>query len=275
MSLYFRSLRSSSSGNCLLVRTERTRVLIDCGLGSMKRTRQILTQNLGDQMDVDAVVVSHMHTDHIGYYSLRVMENLGIEVRVHESCLPQLKHKHFNGRGLTTLKLKPFADGGFKIGDLHFQPFEVPHNPWYRTYGFVVKHKRTKIVIATDFNYWDGLLEYFVDSDFIFVECNHDLELLALYYNPNSQFHMPNPDTGELLCTVRQCSKTLPQAVMLGHLSEIRNRSEIALKEVKSSFESRGMDLDFTLLVAPRLQASEMIEVNHPTRTVVAMQKLS
>jgi len=273
MSIHFRSLRSSSSGNCLLVWTDRTRVLIDCGLGSMKRTRQILTQNLGDKLDIDAVVVSHMHSDHIGYYSLRVMESLGIKVRVHESCLPQLRHKHFNGRGLTSLRLKPFADGGFKIGDLHFQAFEVPHNPWYPTYGFTVRHKRSKIVMATDFNYWDGLLEHFVDSDFIFVECNHDLELLSLYYNPNSQFHLPNPDTGDLLCAVRQAGKAPPQAVMLGHLSEMRNRPDIALKEIESNFVSRGIEMDFPLSVAPRLQASEVIEANHSSKTCVAINK--
>ena len=83
MSLYFKSLRSSSSGNCLLVWTDHTRVLIDCGLGSMKRTRQVLAQNVGDQLDIDAAVVSHMHTDHIGYYSLRVLDSLGVKVRVH------------------------------------------------------------------------------------------------------------------------------------------------------------------------------------------------
>ena len=55
MPLHFRSLRSSSSGNCLLVWTDHTRVLIDCGLGSMKRTRQVLMDNLGDQLDIDAL----------------------------------------------------------------------------------------------------------------------------------------------------------------------------------------------------------------------------
>ena len=106
MSIHFKSLRSSSSGNCLLVWTDRTSVLIDCGLGSMKRTREVLTKNLGDQLDIDAVVVSHMHTDHIGYYSLRVLDSLGVKVKMHESCLPQLKDKHFNGRRFKSLKLR-------------------------------------------------------------------------------------------------------------------------------------------------------------------------
>ena len=231
----------------------------------------MLTQNLGDQLDIDAAVVSHIHTDHIGYYSLRVLESLGVEVRVHESCVSQLRDKHFNGRGLASLRLKPFSDSSFQIGDLSFQPFEVPHNPWYPTYGFVIRHRDSKIVVVTDFNDWDGLLEHFVDSDFIFVECNHDFELLARHFNPNSRFHMPNPETGDLLCAARKCSKTPPQAVMLGHLSEMRNRPDIALKEIRSSFECKGVELDFPLLVAPGLGASEAVKVNTFCRPGVAI----
>ena len=57
---------------------------------------------------------------------------------------------------------------------------------------------------------------------------------------------------------------------MLGHLSEIRNRPEIALKEVENSFESNGVELDFPLLVAPKAEASEIVEVNHLCKAGVA-----
>ncbi|MHC4579821.1 MAG: MBL fold metallo-hydrolase [Planctomycetota bacterium] len=273
MPLQFKSLRSSSSGNCLLVWTDRTRVLIDCGLGSMKRTRAVLKKNFGDQLDIDAVVVSHMHSDHIGYYSLRVLDSLGLKVRVHESCVSQLKDKHFNGRAFNSLKLRPFDDGSFKVGDLSFQACEVPHSLWYPTYGFVVKYKKRKMVIATDFNDWGSLLEHFVDSDFIFVESNHDLDLLARHFNPNSRFHMPNPETARLLRTARKHSRRPPQAVMLGHLSAIRNRPNIALKETETSFERAGLELDFPLLAAPRLEASAEVKVNHLSKGGVATKK--
>jgi len=237
----------------------------------MKRTREILKGSLGDQLDISAAVISHMHTDHIGYYPLRVLENLGVQVRVHENCLLQLREKHFNGRGLTSLRLKSFCDSGFSVGDLGFEPFEVPHNPWYPTYGLVIKYRRSKIVIATDFCDWQGLLDHFVDSDFVFVECNHDLDLLERHFNPNSQFHMPNPQTGDLLCVARECSRRPPQAVMLGHLSEIRNRPDIALREVESCFESNGAKLDFPLLVAPKSKCSEAVTVNQLSRGSVVM----
>jgi len=262
MPLDFQSLRSSSQGNCLLLRTGRTQVLIDCGLGSMKRTRELLGNHAGGLSDIDALVVSHMHTDHISYYPLRVFENEGIQVRIHENCLTQLKEKHFNGYGFSSLKLRPFADKDFHVGDLTLRPFEVPHNPFFRTYGFVVRYKNTKAVIAADFNDWGHLVEHFVDSDFIFVESNHDLELLQLYYNPNSRYHMPNPETSKLLCHVRNNSKKPPKAVMLGHLSLIRNAPQIALREIESRFADEQIELDFELLAAPGLTAGEIVRIS-------------
>ncbi len=261
MPLTFQSLRSSSRGNCLLVRTDRANVLIDCGLGSMKRTRELLNKHVGNPQAIDALVVSHMHSDHISYYPLRVFEKEGIEVRVHESCLSQLKERHFNGYGFDLLKLKPFGEREFRVGDLTFQPFEVPHNPFFPTYGFIVRYKNIKAVIAADFNDWEDVLGHFVDSDFIFVESNYDLELLRLHYNPNSQFHMPNPETGRLLCRMRSDSRKPPHVVMLGHLSLIRNKPQIALKEIEHRFRDKGIELDFELLAAPGLNASEAVKI--------------
>jgi len=267
MALYFQSSCSSSSGNCLLLWTEHTRVLIDCGLGSMKRTRELLNKNLGSRLDVDGVVISHMHSDHIGYYPLRVFETYGIKLRVHENSLLQLKAKHFNGYGFSSLKIRPFTERPFRVGDLTFRPFELPHHPSYRTYGFVVKYKNKKVVIAADFSDWRDLLGYFIDSDFIFVESNHDLELLRRYYNPNSRFHMPNPETAKLLCSARKNSRKAPKAIMLGHLSLIRNEPAIALREIENRLEKEGIELDFRLSAAPGLMASEVVRISrveHP-----------
>ena len=119
-----------------------------------------------------------------------------------------------------------------------------------------------KAVIAADFNDWENLLEHFIDADFIFVESNYDLELLRLNYNPNSRFHMPNPETGRLLCRMRNDSMKPPQAVMLGHLSLIRNEPQIALKEIEHRFRDKGIEMDFELLAAPGLTASEVVRIN-------------
>lgn len=174
MSLNFKTICSSSGGNCLLLWSDKTRVIIDCGLKSMKRTRQLLSTHLGDPSDVDAVVFTHMHGDHCSYYPLRVLQEYKIKIRIHENSINKLNERHCERELFGILKLKPFHDRKFKIGEFNFEPFEVPHNPYFKTYGFVVKYKKKKIVIATDFHNWDGLLGNFIDTDFIFVEANYD-----------------------------------------------------------------------------------------------------
>ena len=261
MALYFKSLCSSSSGNCLAIRSESTRVLIDCGLGSMRRTREALKRNFEDPSAIDAVIISHMHSDHISYYPLRVFEEMGCPVCVHEASADQLEDKHFKDYGFSSLQVRLFGDEAFTIGDLEIEPFEVSHNPYYPTYGFVVRCGKTKLTIATDFNNWQNCLEHFVDADFMFVESNHDIELLRRYYNPNSRFHMSNPRTAELVRAARTRSKKAPQGVMLGHMSDQRNRASLALEQISDDFEQAAVELDFAICAAPLFEPSNAVMI--------------
>ena len=261
MPLHFQSLRSSSSGNCLVVKTENTTIVIDCGLGSIKATREILGQSIANPKYIDLVLISHLHSDHISYYPLRVLEDEGIKLKVHQNCIEHLINKHLYGTGLKKLKLEEYDTKKFNVGDLVIEPFQIPHHPDYLTCGFVIYHKDKKIVIATDFKDWDGQIDYFADADFIFVESNHDLELLERYFNPNSLYHMPNPKTAQLLCTAVKKSKKIPKCIMLGHLSNQRNTPQIAIKEIKTAFKKNGIDNGLKLLTAPPYECSEVINL--------------
>ncbi len=266
MSLYFQSLISSSAGNCLVLWSDNTRVVIDCGSRTLRGTRELLERNLKDPAAIDAVLVSHLHGDHINGYSLRVIQEYGLSVRVHERCLEQLRERHFNGhRRLHSLDLQTFSDASFTVGDLWFRPFAVPHHPDYPNYGFAVRHKENgqwkKAVIVTDFHDGTAALDHFADSDFIFVESNHDLDLLAQHFNPNSRFHMSNPETAALLCRVCRESARKPHTVMLGHLSSQRNTQTIALEETRAAFRERGMDADFSLSAAPLYGCSPVVKI--------------
>jgi phosphoribosyl 1,2-cyclic phosphodiesterase len=227
----------------------------------MKRTRQALTSVFGEEAKLDSILITHNHSDHISYYPLRVLEEFGYTVRLHEDCVNQLKEKHFKGYGFKKLNIKPFKSKRFKVGEFVVRPFEVNHNPYYPTYGFQITLQDKKIVIATDFNEWENVFEYFIDADFIFVESNHDLELLRKYYNPNSQFHMPNPETGNLLLNAIENSQKSPSVIMLGHISDQRNERDIARKETVSVFEQASKEMDFKLLTAPLKECSELVEI--------------
>lgn len=251
MALHFQSIRSSSKGNCLAVFTEKTRILIDIGLSSMKRTRAGISEVFNEPGDIDAVIVSHTHSDHISYYPLRVLADTGIPLIIHHRCEEQLKQKHFTGPGLGPLKISNFDTDAFQVGDITIEPFEVSHNPSYPTFGFSITNQNSKLVIATDLNRFDDVIDRFVDADFIFIEANHNLELLEQYYNPNSLFHLPNPATAELLEDVCRKSSKLPKEVMLGHISPQRNTPGLAIKEVSAHFGRNKREMEFQLTAAP------------------------
>ena len=261
MPINFKSIRSSSKGNCLAVFTDTTRILVDIGLHSMKKTRSALLEAYGHYNNVDGVIVSHTHSDHVSYYPLRVLAETGIPLSVHYSCLEQLQEKHFTGPGLNSLTINTFSDEPFSLGDLTITPFQVSHNPAFPTYGFAIGHDGKKIVIATDLNSFDGLIDTFLDADVIFIESNHDLELLRQYYNPNSRYHMPNPHTAKFLEDVCDRSATPPKIVILGHLSPQRNTPKIAIDEIRAYFRTNEKKMEFELVAAPMTSASDIVTV--------------
>ncbi len=266
MAICFKSLRSSSNGNSLLLCSDKTKILIDCGLGSMKRTRQVISAAAGDYAGIDAVVISHMHSDHISHYPLRVIEDCGVEVYAFEDSFGQMESKHFNNRGFESLRFNGFSEAGFEIGDFAVEPFSLPHQPDFPTFGFVFHCRQggrwRKVVTATDFSDSSGLLDYFKDADIAFLESNHDMELLRKHYNYNSRYHLSNPNASSFLYELQNCCGKNDRKVMLGHLSTRRNTADIAVKEVQTFFDAQKTEINFQLTVAPAYSESPLLEVS-------------
>ena len=60
----FCSIASGSSGNCIYVGSEDTHILVDTGI-SGKKIEQGLNQLELTGRDIDAILVTHEHSDHI------------------------------------------------------------------------------------------------------------------------------------------------------------------------------------------------------------------
>ena len=265
MTVFFRSLCSSSSGNCLKLWTEETTILIDCGIKAQYRCHDLLNKHVDDSGKLDAVLVTHSHGDHIGYPALRALADRGVCLRAHTRVLCQLEERH-NLRSLYKERyLKPFDDTMFGIGEFRIQPIPLPHSPGIPNFGFVIRHgtgpDQRKIVICTDFNEPKAILPHCLDADFIFMEANHDLELLRLNPNPSSAYHMSNPSTAGLLYDAVSTSEGPPQAVMLGHLSDRRNDKTLARAAITDVFRRNRRDMGFALHTAPLYGPSRIMEI--------------
>jgi phosphoribosyl 1,2-cyclic phosphodiesterase len=263
--IHFQSLRSSSSGNCLALWTPTSSILIDCGVSTQYKCRELLEEHARRCGSLDAVVVTHAHGDHMSYASLRVLGQEGIPVHGDARVIRQLCHRHSPEDWPRPPKLVAISGRSLDVGDLRVIPIEVPHAPGFPTFGFVIEagwgKARKKLVVCTDLHEGSGILPHLVDADFIFVEANHDLDLLRRYPNPASRFHLNNVKTGRLLCEAACRSASPPRLVMLGHLSEERNSRRLAIDEVRRAFGHQRVAVRFELEAAPAHTSSNVIEI--------------
>lgn len=261
MSLVFQSLCSGSSGNSLLLKTNGSTLLVDAGFSTMKSCRDALGKNLSG---IDGAVISHLHNDHIHHYSLRVLEDCRIPIYVFEGEIRNLARSQFRRSPFLELKVRPFGERPFSIGDFTIEPFRVPHDGVRHTFGFEIfadlRGGWKKVVMATDFRDGRTLGGRFANADFIYIEANHDPGLLKLHPNPRSHFHLSNGRCGELLREALEKSKNLPSSIMLGHLSKIRNSPRLATETVRDGL-GKNLSLEISLHIAPRYDPSEKIQI--------------
>jgi phosphoribosyl 1,2-cyclic phosphodiesterase len=264
MDLYFRSYRSSSAGNCLAVWTADTSLLIDCGVKTLRDCRAIVGGHQHSHGPVHGVLVTHSHGDHLSRDGVRVLQEAGIPIYGHRHVVPQLRARHDVADGDDS-PIRPFPDDHFVFGEFDVTAIPLPHSPDVPTFGFAIQAghgtRRRKLVVCTDFNDDAAVRPHLAGADFVFVEANHDLDLLRQHFNPNSRYHLSNVKTAHLLCDAFGDGHPAPKLVVLAHLSEDRNRERLAVGEVQRAFERQGLRVPFELDTAPQFEASRVIRI--------------
>ena len=262
--LNFCSLYSGSSGNCLFVRTGKTKILVDCGT-SLKKVQEGLSR-IGEKLeDIDAILVTHEHVDHVQSLG-NTSQKFDIPVFVNFETLeamPKQKEK------IELHNQKIFEIGKeFKVGDLAIHSFSIPHdaaNPC----GFNIYNNRSKLTIATDLGHMDeDLMNHMKGSSFLLIESNYDPEILKCSRYPFSlkqrisgpKGHLPNDIAGK---TISRLAPSELKEVMLGHLSKENNFPELAYQTVVEELQEHNVDLnELRLNVASRSNPSQIIKVS-------------
>jgi phosphoribosyl 1,2-cyclic phosphodiesterase len=253
-------LGSGSSGNSTLLAAGRTRVLLDAGFSCKELTRRLA--EVGESPErLDAVVVSHEHSDHIK--GLRVLcKKHGVPVYATEAS--------WAASGLQDAPEIPevrFIEPGrpFDVGDLHFVPFRVPHDA-AECVGFRVEGEGLALGHVTDLGQVTHLVEERLrDCDVLVLESNHDVEMLRWgpYPWPLKQRiagdggHLSNDATARLLDRVWS-DRT--RHVYLAHMSEKNNHPEIALPTVRAAL-GRDRHAGTELRLTAQDRVSEPIEL--------------
>lgn len=261
MAFKYRSFCSGSSGNAALLWTPAAGVLLDFAPGCQRDCRELIAEARKACPTLDTVLVTHAHGDHINANSLKMMRQEGLRAHCHPDVARQARQKY--GEEFAPL-LRGFT-GGLAVGDLAVEQTTVSHAPGYHTSAFIVTaagRRPHKAAFFTDLSHFNAHhVELARGSDFIFVEANHDPELLARHGHPGSEFHLSNGLAGEFLGQVCEAGRLQPQAVVLGHLSTECNRPQLPPAEIEAAFARRALRHRFALHVADRYEPGPEIAI--------------
>ena len=254
-------LGSGSSGNCAVVRTERTRLLVDAGLSAKQIVLRL--ERVGLRLEeLDGILLTHEHGDHTA----------GLEVlcRKHHLplfCTPLTQETLASG----FVKAKPSwrlmeTGSTFHYQDICIQSFPVPHDA-VDPVGFIMEDADSRLGVLSDVGFITNLIrERLRGAQTLFVEANYDAALLeADTKRPwatkqrisGRHGHLSNDQTADL---VQSIAHEELHHVVLGHLSDDCNSPDLACKKISAALAQSGIR-ETKVICAGRAEPTPWMEV--------------
>jgi phosphoribosyl 1,2-cyclic phosphodiesterase len=229
------ALGSGSSGNSLLVRAGKTTLLVDCGF-TMKETIARMYHLGVSPSDLDALLVTHEHGDHV-----KGIGPLSRKFAIPVWCTHGTYHCARDNRFSSTRLFH--AHEPFQIGDIDIDPFPTPHDA-AESCQFVFSVRQTRFANVTDLGACTPhVMSKLEGINGLVIECNYDNEMLrngpyprSLQERIRSDYgHLGNDQAGSLL---QQLDHSALHCILLGHLSEQNNSDAAALTTIRNHLES-------------------------------------
>ncbi len=264
----FTVLGSGSTGNAVLISTDKTNVLVDAGMSAREILRRLGEVGV-DCERLDGILITHEHSDHAG--GLRVLlrsVNCPVYIsRPTEDSYYDTRAGGENGNSESSKRQAALKDRTveiestreFRIGDLDFEPFSVPHDA-ADNFGFVARKDGVRVATLMDFGHITDLIkEKLTGCDAIVVESNHSRDMLracAVYTWELKQRimsrtgHLSNEDLSDWLQNDFDGSA---RYIVLAHLSQRANEPHLARLMAESALQMR----------APLLRAETTITISH------------
>ncbi len=248
----FHSFGSGSSGNAFLLDTGETRILFDCGVG-IRRLRKALA-DLQVVSKIDAVVISHEHSDHI--------RSLDALVR-YEGCPVFASSGTFQATGKKAGWIEVRAHRSTIIGGVEVTPVPVSHDA-NEPFGYLIDAGSERVALFTDLGEPSSIVNDAVrESSIVIMESNYCETMLRKSSYPSflkrrirSQLgHLSNDDCA---ATLAEGMTPAVHTVWLAHLSENNNSPETAEHAVMGALSSQGIGMPIRSL--PRHDVADLLD---------------
>lgn len=243
--LSFSILASGSSGNCTYIETSHQKILVDAGL-SGKKVQGLLAQIDRKMDDIDAIFVTHEHSDHVqGVGILSRKFNLPIYANK-ETWLAMDKNigivKEENRRYVQ-------PDEMLSMGDLDVMTYSVSHDAVSPQFYAFQKGKK-QFVMLTDTGYVSQKLRSLLtNANAYLIESNHEIEMLRYGKYPwslkqrilSDKGHLSNEDGA--LAMIDLIGENTSD-VYLGHLSRDNNTKQLAMNAMEGILSQNDIDIE-------------------------------
>ena len=265
MRLY--SIASGSSGNSIYVGSDKTHILVDAGV-SGKRIEQGLKDLELSPKDLDAILITHEHIDHIGGLGV-ISRRYGIPIYTTRGTIEGILKTKSIGNIDTSLLNEICYDTSYIIGDVRIDTIKISHDAAMPVaYRFEAGKKRAAVM--TDLGtYDDYTVSNLQNLDAVFIEANHDVRMLEMGSYPyllkqrilGAKGHLSNESSGKLLTSILHDNM---KNIVLSHLSHENNLPDLAYEAVKSEItlgDTKYKGEDFKISVARRDIPSNLIAI--------------
>ena len=232
---------SGSTGNCMLVDFDGRRILIDLGV-TAKALSAALTQNGYTFEDIDAVLITHSHSDHVK----------GLEV-----CMKRISAPIYTSvTTRDTLMLDraftlPYSEKTELFPGIYVTAIRTSHD-CPGSIGFLLESSERRLGYLTDLGVIpESTMELLFGCDCIVIESNHDEEMLRYGRYPaylkrrilSDHGHLSNADAA---AAVARFAEHGTRQFFLAHLSQENNRPSLALDCARKA--TAGMDIQIRVL---------------------------
>lgn len=248
----FCPLASGSKGNCIYFGSKETKLLIDAGIGPKVIASRLAEMGV-DLGSIDAILITHEHTDHIqGLFALACRRNIPVFANreTAKGIYAQLKE-------CPTFKI--FSTGeSFEFGDIEIHPFSVMHDA-LDPVAFTLRTNGIKVGFCADLGFATSLVTRSLSAcDYLYLEANHQPSMVHASSRPilykervlSRLGHLSNEESADLLLNVFHPGL---KHVHLAHLSAECNSPELARTIIETKLREKNLATELSIALQDKI----------------------